>query len=283
MLLVPLLFHLAAVSTADSVQAWHGDSLTSGSRGKAGFAIPSRERLVSWLQPPSGGVLEGGWSVSEARESKTWSDLEGQVVWLQSIGPWISLGGGARWSRQSAEIAALGTPARTDPVAKACVAMVCWEARQEHASYPLAAIFQKDLDTLIAYRRSGNLLAHAPGSGGAYWLQTFDAHVGSLHWRGVYAPGAWKGLLQQVALEDLPAGLVRWGVSFSWAGAQAMTGFSLSTAPWKLSGWHLGRRSQELSWEPLRFDLLYARTDQARLSVGTRLLLSDPFRGVEPR
>lgn len=263
---------------------WRNDSLSSGANGASEhIAIPTTERLVSWILPPSGGGFAASWSTAEAVKSDRWSAWTTEISWLQSIGPYVSLGGGVSMRQQTPEMAGLDASSHVEAAVAACLPVFCWEMRQQAAAYPDAAIFQKNLDTLVRKKLKGDLITRFSGDGSSYWQHTFEAHFGVLHWKGILAPDAWKGLIQQVSLEDLPAGSLRWGASLAWAGDQAMTGFSLATAPWALASWHLGRFRQNLSWEVMRLDLLYARTDQARLGISTNLHFSDPLRGGDSR
>ena len=259
--------------------AWRIDSLPGNTLegSPRGLRLPTSSDWVSWIAPPSGGRLQFGWSANEAAASATWDDLEGEAIWLQSIGPWVSLGGGYSWEQQTPQWQMLEAVGHSGAAVAACLPLVCWEMRQKASPYPSAAIFEKDLDTIVVRKRPGALIQRLPTQGGTYWQQSFEAHLGLLHLKGTYAPDAWKGLLQQVSLEDVPAGVLRWSVSLAWTSDQAMTGFSLATAPWQIAGWNLGSRRQELSWEVARFDLLFARTDQARLALSTRLHFSDPL------
>lgn len=277
------------VARLDSVswkqfQAWRQDSLPTGSGSASpSIGIPAAGRWVGWIRPPSGGGMGLDWNTEEAEESSTWSSLAAQVSWLQSIGPWVSLGGGYGYQRQTPTWPGLQASSQFSPSVTACVPVVCWEMRQKGGTYPEAAIFEKKLDTLILEKRPGSLLTRVPGTGGGYWQHRIDAHAGVLHWTGTYAPDAWDGLVQEVSLRDLPAGPLRWGVSIAWTGNDAMTGFTLATTPWSFAAWSPGGHRQELSWEVLRLDLLFARTDQARFGLSTRFEFSDPLRPGAPQ
>lgn len=259
-------------------ESWRNDSLADRAPDTDHPpALPAIPQWISWIAPPSGGDVRFGWSVAEGAASAPWNALEGEINWLQSLGRWVSLGGGVAWEQQTPDWQHLDATGHFGAVLAACVPALCWEMRQKASPYPAAAMFEKDLDTIVVRKRPGALLQRLPTSTTGYWQQSFEAHVGMVRWRATYAPDAWKGLLQEVSLEDIPAGVLRWGVSVAWTADQAMTGFSLATAPWNLAGWRFGTRRQELSWEVARIDLLYARTDQARLAVGTRLHFSDPM------
>lgn len=259
-------------------ERWRSDSLPGSSEiAPQRASIPLQRDGVSWILPPSGGELAFGWSTSEGEDAAPWSDLEGQLVWRQSVGQWVSLGGGVAFQQQTPSWQTLPADPQLGAVVTACAPVLCWEMRQKASPYPDAAVFEKDLDTLVIRKRLGKLLKRLPSQAGSYWQQTLDAHVGPVHWKGTFASDAWDGLLQQVSLEDIPAGVLRWGVSLAWTSDEAMTGFSLATTPWKLAGWRLGGYRQELSWEVAQMDLLFARTDQARFAVSTRLMFSDPL------
>lgn len=263
-------------------QTWQADSSPVAPPTRL-FARPSRAQWISWIRPPSGGTFRFGWSQSEAVGAASWTGLEAEASWRQSLGAWFSAGAGYTWEQQTPPWNNLDNTGHHGLLVTACGPVVCWEMRQKALPYPDATIFESELDSIVIRARPGTLIKRLPTSKAAYWQQSLEAHLGALRWKGTFASDAWDGLVQEVSVRDLPAGPLRWGLSLAWAGDRAMTGFSFAAAPWTLGSWTVAGRRQELSWEIARFELLFARIDQARLAVGTVFRLSDPLQAGASR
>jgi len=264
------------------LEAWRRDSSASVaepvSEGLAASLAPTPAHLQAWTAPPSGGTVFAQWSASQSINSLRWNTTSMGLAWQQSLGDFVSLGAGVRWSGNTSELKGIDNGFFTEASLKACLPVVCYEARQAKTPIPEAALFQEQIDSLVLFHRKGNLVeSFAKGASPSGWQHNFLAHFGPLQWRGVLQSGAWNGLMQEVRLADLPAGPVRWGLSLAWAGDEMLSGFTLAARPLDIATWHLAQRPQAFSWEPVRLDVQWAHPTQARIALSSVLHFSDPF------
>lgn len=242
------------------------------------------EDLRRWTAPPSGMVLRagGGSGMSSGTTAITLASFDGEI--RGGWNGWVSGGGGVRWTNilwsPSTTVATGEASSRSswDGMLSLCGPVLCVEFERHSLPVGPDTWMQSDLDTLLASGRTGRFwkLPSDSSFDGA-WERRLVARLGALEYRLRACPGLWKGTIQSLGLNDVPAGPMGWGAGVTWTRAAAATWFELA------SGEVRGRiplpahRSSMVEFEPVRLRVDFASLSRLSVSLRTALMFSDPF------
>lgn len=266
---------------ADGVSRLRLDSAAwdSTAAPPAPWVLPLRmdpDRLRELTRPREG--LVGGWTFGVSRSARSSMllrqslDASIDIPWLD----WVSVGlqGGFDRTWTPFPVGPL-TPGREGGWtpwwgAQGCLRSVCLESRSSRHPIPRALWLQPTMDSLFGDSADGVMVRRWSSNPSAYYFNmehALHARFGPVSWDASWDGDTWKGLSQEIAMDPLGTGALRWGLLLGTNASGSWTGMKLAIVPGDI----LRRRGIGFAVRPFHLVARWASMNEIALELGTDL------------